>query len=51
MGRAFNDSLRGEADFGSYDWIRTQWVGDDATFNRIGGRGRRRSSEERYRFL
>lgn len=37
IGRAFNDTLRGEADFGSYDWIRTQWVGDDVTFKRIGG--------------
>jgi hypothetical protein len=37
IGRAYNDTLRGEADFGSYDWIRTQWEGDDTTFNRIGG--------------
>jgi hypothetical protein len=36
-GCAFDDTLRGQADFGSYDWIRTQWEGDDTVFNRIGG--------------
>ncbi len=39
IGRAFNDTLRGEGSFGSWNWIRTvgMYQGDDAVFKRIGG--------------
>ncbi|NNM53319.1 MAG: hypothetical protein HKM05_01170 [Spirochaetales bacterium] len=39
LGRAFNDTLRGEGSFGSWNWIRTvgMYQGDDAVFKRIGG--------------
>lgn len=42
IGRVYNDTLRGSAGFGSWDWIRgpgsTSW-GDDYVFTRIGGNG------------
>lgn len=39
IGRAYNDTLRGSGDFGSYDWIRTygMFSGDDTVFKRVGG--------------
>lgn len=39
IGRAFNDTLRGEGSFGSWNWVRPNGVfqGDDTVFKRIGG--------------
>lgn len=35
FGNVFEDTLRGNASFGSYNWIRLTWTGDDGIFDRI----------------
>jgi hypothetical protein len=41
VGKVYNDTLRGNAGFGSWNWIRQQSTsfGDDYIFTRIGGNG------------
>jgi hypothetical protein len=34
-GNIFDDTLRGSVSFGSYNWIRLTWTGDDVVFQRV----------------
>jgi len=35
IGRAYDDTLRGNGTFGSFDWLRISWTGEDFTFARV----------------
>jgi len=35
IGKIFDDTLRGNGCFGSFDWIRLSWTGEDFTFTRV----------------
>jgi hypothetical protein len=35
FGNVYEDTLRGSASFGSYNWIRLTWTGDGAVFDRM----------------
>jgi hypothetical protein len=35
VGRAYDDVLRGNGDFGDFNWIRSSWTGEDVTFQRV----------------
>ncbi len=35
IGNIFDDTLRGNGTFGSFDWLRLSWTGEDFTFTRV----------------
>jgi len=35
IGRVYDDTLRGNGTFGSFDWLRISWTGEDFTFARV----------------
>jgi len=35
VGRVYDDTLRGNGTFGSFDWLRISWTGEDFTFARV----------------
>lgn len=35
VGTAYDDTLRGNGTFGSFDWLRISWTGEDLTFMRV----------------